>query len=125
MNNPFVKVECHPFVEKRYSVKALIKLQYNLASGRFKSGGGTPSPIGNHDYQSFTNGGGRSPPPSSIDQMLGYKKLVGRGENGHKLFFYFWWVQNTTDFSQHQLDSKHTTTYKQVVELDKVPTKNS
>ena len=32
----------------------------NLTSGQFKSGGGTPSPIDNQDYQIFTNGGRRS-----------------------------------------------------------------
>ena len=34
----------------------------NLTSGQFKSGGGTPSPIDNQNYQSFTNRGRRSPP---------------------------------------------------------------
>ena len=40
----------------------------NLAFGQLRRGGGTPSPIDNHDYQ----WGEASPHPSLVDQMLGY-----------------------------------------------------
>ena len=40
--------------------KNLLSISYNLTSDQFKRGGGTPSLIGNHDYQSFTKSGERS-----------------------------------------------------------------
>lgn len=46
-------------------------------------------------------------------------------EKYHILVLDFCWVQNTIEFFQDQLGSKNNTTYKRVVELDRVPTKNS